>query len=100
MGAEKSCHSNAQISKDASAKKQGRLANLLYRIKTIDAMKTKQPIYKKGDVVLSGRIICEVNPCLDHGGKPSFRYGYRYEGESETLPLLYCMESTILRRTY
>lgn len=57
----------------------------------------KEPRYNIGDNVL-GRVICEVTPCLDYGGKPSFRYGYRYEHESEDKSLLYCAEATIARK--
>lgn len=57
----------------------------------------KEPKFKKGEKV-DNRIIVEVVPCLDYGGKPSFRYGYKYEHEPEDVDLIWCAESTIIRK--
>lgn len=57
----------------------------------------REPKWKKGDRV-GNRIICEVIPCLDYGGKPSYRYGYKYDHEPEDIALIWCAESTIIRK--
>lgn len=59
----------------------------------------KKPKWKIGDNVLN-RIICEIVPCLDYAGRPSFKYGYRYQHEPKDIDLIYCQESTLLRKTY
>lgn len=61
--------------------------------------KIKTSKFKVGDIVF-GRLICEVIPCSDYGGKPSFRYGYRYPHEPEDIELIYCAESTLVRKIY
>lgn len=58
--------------------------------------KVKEPKYKIGDVV-NNRIIVEVIPCIDYGGKYGYRYGYRYENEPEDIYLMWCSESTLIR---
>jgi len=57
----------------------------------------KEPKYKKGDKV-DNRIIVMVVPCLDYGRKPSYRYGYKYEHEPDNVDLIWCAESTIIRK--
>ncbi len=58
-----------------------------------------EPKFKKGDVILN-RVICEVLPCIAYNGRPSFRYGYKYEHEPEGIDLIWCSESTIIRKLY
>lgn len=62
-------------------------------------MKEKKERWKIGDVVCD-RVIKFVQHFTDEKGNDQVRYGYLYENEDENRDLLFCTESTLLRKFY